>query len=64
MFHGAAFDGEAADFGFAVDDSFVGEDGAEAGAPVDGDFGFIGEAVVGEDCALISWREVGPIFDF
>ena len=42
--HRSALDGKAADFAFAIDDFFVGEHGAEFGAPVDGHFGDVGEA--------------------
>ena len=42
--HRFANDGETADFAFAIDHFFVGEDGAEFGAPVDRGFGDVGEA--------------------
>ena len=42
--HGAALDGEAADLALAVDDLFVGEDGAEGVAPPDRGFADVGEA--------------------
>ncbi len=43
---GNPLDRMAAPFAFAVDDFFIGEDGAEGRAPVDGGFVLIGEAVL------------------
>ena len=44
----SAFNGVVADFTFAVDDFFIGEDGPEMGAPPDGAFINEGEAVFEE----------------
>jgi hypothetical protein len=60
LFHGAAFDRVSVAFGLAIDDFFVGQNGAEAGAPVDGDFSFVGEAKVGEELALGGGRKSLP----
>ena len=42
--HGAALDRESADFAFAIHDFFIGQNGAELWAPVDGGLTDVGEA--------------------
>ena len=56
----AALDGEVAAFAAPVDDLFIGQHGAQGGAPVDGDFVHVREALTVDDVALLGGGEFGP----